>query len=49
MEDAFRAVDDDFDGFIDRNDLKNFLINILNIPSKVATSPIIDRLFKLMD
>ena len=48
-EDAFRVIDNDFDGFLSRPDLTHFLINVLNWPAKEVTSPIVDRLFKLMD
>ena len=48
-DDAFRAIDSDFDGFLSKRDLKKFLINTLHLPSKEVTSPIVDRLFKLMD
>ena len=48
-EDAFRAVDNDFDGFINKKDLEHFLLNVLHLSEKVVTSPVIDRLFKLMD
>jgi Ca2+-binding EF-hand superfamily protein len=47
--DAFRAMDNDFDGFISKEDLTNFLLKILHLSPKVATSQVIDRLFKLMD
>ena len=48
-DDAFRAIDHDFDGFLSKSDLEYFLIHILHEPSKEVTSPVIDRLFKLMD
>ena len=49
MEDAFRSADRDFDGFINKNDLRLFLIEVIKIQEKEITSPRIDRLFKLMD
>ena len=48
-DDAFRVIDNDFDGFLSRNDLAHFLKTVLHYPPKEVTSPIVDRLFKLMD
>lgn len=48
-DDAFRAIDRDFDGFLSKEDLKYYLENILHEDPKETTSPVIDRLFKLMD
>jgi Ca2+-binding EF-hand superfamily protein len=48
-DDAFRVIDNDFDGFLSRSDLSHFLKNVLHYDEKVVTSPIVDRLFKLMD
>ena len=48
-DDAFRVIDNDFDGFLSREDLSHFLKNVLNWPAKEVTSPVVDRLFKLMD
>lgn len=48
-DDAFRVIDHDFDGFLSRADLSHFLINVLHWPEKEVTSPVVDRLFKLMD
>jgi len=48
-DDAFRVIDNDFDGFLSRADLTHFLLNVLHYNKKEVTSPIIDRLFKLMD
>jgi Ca2+-binding EF-hand superfamily protein len=48
-DDAFRVIDNDFDGFLSRSDLSHFLKNVLHYDEKIVTSPIVDRLFKLMD
>ncbi len=48
-DDAFRVIDNDFDGFLSRNDLAHFLKNVLHYSEKELTSSIVDRLFKLMD
>ena len=48
-EDAFRTLDSDFDGFVNKNDLKTFLVEVLRIQDEDITSPRIDRLFKLID
>jgi hypothetical protein len=48
-EDAFRTLDSDFDGFVNKNDLRSFLIEVLRIQEEEITSPRIDRLFKLID
>lgn len=47
--DAFRTVDKDFDGFINKNDLKTFLLEVLKFQEIDLTNTRIDRLFKLMD
>lgn len=47
--DAFRIVDSDFDGFISKSDLKNFLLTALNVRAEETNSSNIDRLFKLLD
>jgi Ca2+-binding EF-hand superfamily protein len=46
---AYRIIDTDFDGFISKNDLTNFLREVLKLPKDDVTSPRIDRLFKLLD
>jgi len=47
--DAFRTVDKDFDGFINKADLKTFLIEVLKFQEIHLTNTRIDRLFKLID
>lgn len=47
--DAFRTVDKDFDGFINKNDLKTFLLEVLKFQENDLTNTRLDRLFKLMD
>ena len=42
-------VDMDFDGTINRTDLKCFLLDVLRKNSKDILDPQIDRLFKLLD
>jgi len=49
QEDAFKAIDLDFDGNINKTDLKQFLLNFVKIPPEQMTEPRIDRLFKLID
>ncbi|CAD8069030.1 unnamed protein product [Paramecium sonneborni] len=49
LEDAFRTFDKDFDGQINKTDLRTFLKDILKIEEKEITEAKINRLFKLMD
>jgi Ca2+-binding EF-hand superfamily protein len=49
IEDAFRTFDKDFDGQINKSDLRTFLKDILKIEEKEITEAKINRLFKLMD
>lgn len=50
VEDAFKAFDRDFDGFIDLEDLKWILTNILKCADKTTIkSSQLERLFKLLD
>ncbi|CAK76335.1 unnamed protein product (macronuclear) [Paramecium tetraurelia] len=49
IEDAFRTFDKDFDGQINKTDLRTFLKDILKIEEKEITEAKINRLFKLMD
>lgn len=39
----------DFDGNISKQDLKNFLTNVMRMSSNEANDPLIDRTFKLLD
>ena len=48
-QDAFRIVDQDFDGLISKEDLKKFLIDVLKVKKMVLDSAKIDRLYKLLD
>ena len=49
VEEAFKCFDKDFDGFISKADLKDSLIEILEIdPSSIQPTKL-DRLFRLMD
>lgn len=48
-EDTFRIIDCDFDGFISKNDLTQFLKEVLVTQSQEVTQPRVERLFKLMD
>ncbi|EAR88078.2 EF-hand protein (macronuclear) [Tetrahymena thermophila SB210] len=47
--DAFRIADKDFDGYINKEDLKKFLLENVNVSSKELTVQNLDRLFKLID
>lgn len=49
LYDAFRLVDKDFDGFINKNDLKNFLSEVLHYQETELTPTRLDRLFKMID
>lgn len=49
LYDAFRLVDKDFDGFINKIDLKNFLREVLHFQENELTGTRLDRLFKLID
>ena len=46
IEDGFKIMDSDFDSYIGKQDLKNFLLNVLKMSDDEITSPRIDRLFK---
>lgn len=48
-EDAFKIMDQDFDGVVSKGDLKNFIEKELKIQSEELSSTNIDRLYKLMD
>ncbi|KAL4476370.1 hypothetical protein ABPG74_010103 [Tetrahymena malaccensis] len=47
--DAFRIADKDFDGYVNREDLKKFLLENVNVSQKDLTVQNLDRLFKLID
>ena len=49
IEDAFRVLDHDFDGFIKNNDIDYFLRHVLQVPEKEISPSKINRIFKLMD
>ena len=49
MEEAFKSFDRDFDGSINKEDLRWSLQNILSIKSENILPTKLDRLFKLMD
>jgi len=49
VPEAFKCFDKDFDGFISKQDLKESLIEILEIPAKTIQATKLDRLFRLMD
>lgn len=49
VEDAFRVMDADFDGMINKKDLKNFLISSLKLEPEVITESRVNRIFKLLD
>ena len=48
-EDAFRVLDRDFDGSINRKDLEGFLREVLKCTDKEITVSRLNRLFKLLD
>lgn len=49
IEEAFKSFDKDFDGFINKNDLKWALVNILKIKEEEILPTKVDRLFRLID
>jgi Ca2+-binding EF-hand superfamily protein len=49
VDEAFKCFDKDFDGFINKEDLKWGLTNILQIPSEELYPTKIDRLYRLLD
>lgn len=49
MEEAFKAFDRDFDGKINKGDLKWVLVNILKVDESTILPTKLERLFKLLD
>jgi Ca2+-binding EF-hand superfamily protein len=49
IEDAFRVMDADFDGMINKKDLKHFLLTSLKLESEAITESRVNRIFKLLD
>lgn len=49
IEEGFKCFDKDFDGFINKNDLKWALTNILKINEEEILPTKLDRLFRLVD
>ena len=49
IEEAFKCFDRDFDGFVNKEDLKWGIINILKIKEEEILATKIDRLIRLMD
>ncbi len=49
IEEAFKSFDKDFDGYVNKTDLKWALINILKIKEEEILPTKLDRLFRLLD
>lgn len=49
IEDAFRVMDKDFDGFIGKKDIEAFLLEVLHVSPKDITNDKINRIYKLLD
>ncbi|MBK8156481.1 MAG: EF-hand domain-containing protein [Streptococcus sp.] len=49
IEEAYKAFDRDFDGKINKGDLKWVLINILKVDEETIMPTKLERLFKLLD
>ncbi|EGR32180.1 hypothetical protein IMG5_093040 [Ichthyophthirius multifiliis] len=49
IQDAFRVFDQDFDGYINKKDIENFLLQVLKLSDKEIEPQRINRIFKLMD
>jgi hypothetical protein len=49
VEEAFKCFDKDFDGFISKGDLKDSLIEIIEVDPSTIHATKLDRLFRLMD
>lgn len=48
-DEAFRIIDVDFDGIVNKKDIKAFVLKLPRIEVSEVTDPQIDRLFKLLD
>lgn len=48
-DEAFKTFDKDFDGFISKEDLKQGLINNVNVQRHEITDTKLERLYKLID
>jgi Ca2+-binding EF-hand superfamily protein len=49
IEEAFKSFDKDFDGYVNKEDLKWSLIHILKIKEEEIFPTKLDRLFRLLD
>lgn len=49
VKEAFKIIDNDFDGLIGKKDLTTFLNKVLGIKLHILTQERINRLFKLLD
>ena len=49
ITDCFRILDHDFDGQISKQDLQNFIINVLKEQEKEITESKLNRVHKLLD
>ena len=49
VEDAFKCFDKDFDGYVNKADLKHALVNLLEIEEDSIYQTKLDRLYRLMD
>ena len=49
VSDIFKCLDNDFDGKIDKNDLKWILLNLLKYNREEITSVRLDRLYRILD
>lgn len=49
VDDAFRVIDQDFDGYIGKQDIEKFLLEVLHVSAKEISPLRLNRLFKLMD
>jgi len=49
IEEAFKCFDRDFDGFINKEDLKWAIVSILKVKEEEILPTKLDRLFRLMD
>lgn len=49
MDEAFKCFDKDFDGVVNKDDLRQSLVSILEIKADQILPTKLDRLFRLMD